>query len=192
MNKIYLGLTGRMGSGKGEVVKILQGENFRYISLSDIVREEARKTGRSVTRAEMQNIGNRLRQMDGPGALAKRIRQKISQSPQTRWIIDGIRNPAEILELKQLKSFVLLAVQSPLDDILQRLKNRQRDTDRADVDELKRRLDREWGQGEPGHGQQVKQCMDMADYQIDNSKTLQHLKQEVLRILKKMGVNHES
>ncbi|MCK4751163.1 MAG: AAA family ATPase, partial [Bacteroidales bacterium] len=85
MDKIYLGLTGRMASGKGEVVKILEGNEFKYISLSDIVREEAQKTGNPVSRAEMQNIGNRLRQQEGPGALAKRVRQKIRQSSQRRW-----------------------------------------------------------------------------------------------------------
>ena len=192
MDKIYLGLTGRMASGKGEVVKILERESFKYISLSDIVREEAQKTGKPVSRAEMQNIGNHLRQQEGPGALAKRVRQKISQSRHERWIIDGIRNPAEVRELKQLKSFILLGLQSTTDDILQRLKKRQRDTDLANDEELKQRLDREWGNGEPEHGQQVKQCMNMADHQINNTKTIKNLKQEVFQILEKIGVTHES
>ncbi len=192
MNKIYLGLTGRMASGKGEVVKILEKNKFKYISLSDIVREEAQKTENPVSRAEMQNIGNRLRQQEGPGALAKRVRQKISQSTQGRWVIDGIRNPAEIRELKQLEPFILLGIQSTVDDILHRLKKRQRESDLADEEELKQRLDREWGQGEPGHGQQVKQCMDMADHQIINTRTLKELEQQIYQILEKCGVTHES
>ena len=70
-----------MASGKGEVVKILEEMGYRYTSLSDIVREEAAKTGRTVTREEMQDIGNRLRTEGGPGNQSARFAQCVLHWP---------------------------------------------------------------------------------------------------------------
>jgi dephospho-CoA kinase len=94
-SKLCIGLTGRMGSGKGEAVKILEELGFTYTSLSDIVREEIAKLGKEVTRAETQDIGNRLRREHGAGVLGKRIQEKIESFPipHDRWVIDGVRTP---------------------------------------------------------------------------------------------------
>ncbi|MFC2155923.1 hypothetical protein ACFLRB_05490 [Acidobacteriota bacterium] len=58
-----------MVSGKGEVAEFLKKKGYRYISLSDIVREEVARLSREVTRTEMQDIGNRLRNSGGAGVL---------------------------------------------------------------------------------------------------------------------------
>ena len=94
-----------MASGKGEVVKILEEFGYKYISLSDIVRKEVALAGKPVSRSEMQDIGNRLRSEGGPGILGKRIYEKLSESPGNKWIIDGIRNPHEVFELRNLSPF---------------------------------------------------------------------------------------
>ena len=94
--KQCVGLTGRMSSGKGEVVRILEKNNYKYISLSDMVREEAARAKKEITRSDMQNIGNRLRELRGPGILGKRVREKIENSDYEKWVIDGIRHPSEI------------------------------------------------------------------------------------------------
>ena len=153
---IYLGLTGRMGSGKGEIISMLTQEfDFCDISLSDIVREEAAKTNREINRLTMQDIGNRLRKKEGAGVLGKRIYQKISRSNKEKWIIDGIRNPAEITELKKLQKFYLIGITTDLDILIGRIQNRRRQTDMADREEINNRLEREWGKNEPAEGQQV-------------------------------------
>ncbi len=182
-NRLYIGLTGRMGSGKGEAARVLEQEGYRYISLSDIVREEIARTGKRVTRSEMQDFGNSLRKMGGAGVLGRRVCEKIEASDQDRWVIDGIRNPAEVAELRKLDNFFLLGVNAQPAVILQRIRSRKRSTDHADDVELKKRLDREWGVGEPEDGQQVGRCMDMADFTIENNNRLEDLKQEIAKIL---------
>lgn len=186
-----IGLTGRMASGKGEAVRILEQLNFRYISLSDIVREEAGKSCRRVTRNEMQDIGNRLRQQGGAGILGRRVREIIVSSPVERWVIDGIRNPAEILELRKLASFFLVAVESDIELIMARLRSRGRETDRLDDEELRKRLQREWGIGEPDDGQQVGPSMKLADFTVKNNGTLEELKREILKIISKVEEQNE-
>jgi dephospho-CoA kinase len=180
--KICIGLTGRMASGKGEVAAFFKQEGYRYISLSDIVREEVARLGKDVTRAEMQDIGNSLRTSGGAGVLGKRVREKIDPAGPQKWIIDGIRNPAEVIELRKIDSFYLIGIDTGIDIIISRIKSRNRDTDNAEKAELKKRLDREWGIGEPEDGQQVGKCLEMADFTIHNDSSLKKLISEVSKI----------
>lgn len=181
---LHIGLTGSMASGKGELARYLKGLNFSFTSLSDMVREATiQKSQKNISRQDMQNIGNKLRQQGGPGILAKRVREKIKSSKKKTWIIDGIRNPEEVIELKKLPHFYLIGVKSDLEVLLKRLNSRNRKTDQAQPSELKQVIRREWGNGEPAGGQQVGQCMEMADFTIENNGTLMELKKKCQKIL---------
>ena len=181
---LHIGLTGSMASGKGELARFLKGLNFSYISLSDMVREAASQKGqKNISRQNMQNIGNKLRQQGGPGILAKQVRKKINSTKKKTWIIDGIRNPEEVIELKKLTHFYLIGVKSDLEVLLKRLNSRNRETDQAQPSELKQVLRREWGNGEPTGGQQVGRCMELADFTIENNGTLMELKKKCQKIL---------
>ena len=90
-----------------------------------------------------------------------------------------------------MNSFYLLGINADLNIILDRMKKRMRNTDIADDFELKKRLDREWGIGEPAHGQQVGKCMEMADFLINNNQSLKELKSNILNILKKTGEKND-
>jgi len=188
--KLCIGLTGRMASGKGEAVRILSGYGFRYISLSDIVRGEAAKVDPRVNRSQMQDIGNRLRREGGAGVLGKMVRERIAAAAEKSWVIDGIRNPAEVLELKKLDDFFLIGIESAMQNIMARLKDRGRATDVAAEKELKAGLEREWGNGEPAGGQQVGSCLSMADFTVANDGTLAELKTRLDDVLNKIGAGH--
>lgn len=186
--KIRIGLTGRMASGKGEAIRILVRRGFREISLSDIVREEARKGGKEITRLQMQDIGDKLRRRDGAGILGRRIREKIESSPVSRWVIDGIRNPAEVAELRKLERFYLVGVEADIPVILERLRQRGRATDRVDTDELLKALEREWGVGEPADGQQVGPCMALSDILVANNSSIGEFEKKIESVLNEIGV----
>lgn len=173
-----------MGSGKGEAAESIRKMGFRYISLSDMVREEAAKRGQPVNRHTMQDIGNSLRQSFGAGILGKRVYQMIKSSNYQKWVIDGIRNPAEVKELKKLKKFYLLGIESDMEIILCRLISRQRSMDQADQTELEQRLSREWGTGEPKDGQQVGKCMEMCDFRLTNNQSIQEFHQSIQELIR--------
>lgn len=185
--QMHIGLTGSMASGKGELAKCFKRMNFSYISLSDMVRDAARQRGiKKLTRQEMQNIGNELRHRGGPGVLAKQIREKINSGKAKTWIIDGIRNPAEVAELRELPHFYLIGITSDLEVLLKRLNSRKRKTDLASTSKMKEVIRREWGVGESEEGQQVGRCMELVDFTIENNGTLMELRkkcQEILRII---------
>lgn len=188
---LYIGLTGTMASGKGETVNIFKTLDFATISLSDIVREEASKKGHhKINRQDMQDIGNELRKREGTAFLARRVREKIQSSEKKKWIIDGIRNPAEVRELKKLGSFYLIGIQSDREIILKRIQWRKRETDRISQVELENLIDREWGKGEGNNGQRVGACIKMSDYIIENNRGLADLKKKCLDILKEIGNKH--
>jgi len=178
----HVGLTGPMGSGKGEVVALLVARGFAPISLSDIVRERVRELGRPIDRSQMQDIGNSLRTEGGAGVLGRRVRERIEASGG-RFVIDGIRNPVEVEELRRLPGFFLIAVTAPTELLIARMLSRGRDTDRAAEGELRRRLAREWGEGEPEGGQRVGACVALADATLVNDGPLEDLPAVLDRVL---------
>ncbi len=188
--KLCIGLTGRMASGKGEVARLLQGRGFSYISLSDIVRREAAREGGTADRLRMQDIGNRLRARDGAGVLGRRVRETVLADAATHWVIDGIRHPAEVLELRRIDAFILIGIECSVPTILARMKARGRASDAGAERELRAALDREWGLGEPANGQQVGPTLALADFFIDNNGTLDGLRDRLDAVLEKIGAGH--
>ena len=99
---LVIGLTGTKSGGKGEIAAYLKSRGFLSLSLSDMVREEAVRRGISdYSIKDLQDIGNDLREKEGPGVLAKMASQKIDLD----CVIDGIRNPGEADEPEKIKKF---------------------------------------------------------------------------------------
>jgi dephospho-CoA kinase len=187
--KMIIGLTGSMGCGKGEVVKILEKENFKYITLSMMVREEARRRGVLEEREKLMEVGNSMRKEGGAGVLAKRALQTILASGHDKWVVDGIRNPAEIEELKHGMDVHIVGIKTDLELLVERIISRNRESDAKDRDEIMRKVKREWGEGESADGQQVGQCMEKVDFVIDNNGTLEDLNHKFTAYYKTISNN---
>ncbi len=180
MIKTIIGLTGPMGSGKGEAVRILQKEGFEHITLSSMIREEARRRGVPEERSFLIEIGNEMRSVNGAGVLAKRALEKITGSAHNKWVVDGIRNPAEIDELKRGEKVHVVGINVNRELLLQRILSRSRSGDAVDPAEILQKIEREWGKGEPPEGQQLGHCMERVDHLIVNEGTLEELEQNFL------------
>ena len=77
MEKIIVGLTGPFGSGCSYVAKnILCSDEYEYISLSDILKEEIGDA--EYTRSDLQDKGNQLREQKGADFLAQKAIEKIN------------------------------------------------------------------------------------------------------------------
>ncbi len=172
---MIVGLTGYMGSGKGEIAKRLQAKGFKYVSLSDMVREEATAQGLEHTRENLQQVGNALRAEHGAGVLALKAREKVTTEPDENWVIDGIRNPACIKELRELPDFKVLGVTANSDLLVNRILERRREGLNMERKTVLEKLNKERGEGEPPEGQQVKKCLDQVDHLILNEGTLEDL-----------------
>ena len=183
---MIIGLTGTIGSGKSSIALYLQNKGFQYITISDIIREEAIRKGIFIKRKELQDLGNQMRKLKGNNYWARQVLKKISQDEN--WIIDGIRNLGEVEELRELKNFILIGIDAPEELRLIRAKRRNSErvsSDPKDMEELKHLEARDRGIGEPDYGQQVLKCLQVADHTIINDKSLDELHSKINQLLQK-------
>jgi dCMP deaminase len=178
---MFLGFTGPNAAGKGEAIKYLvDKKKFISFSLSDIIRNEAKKRGLEPVRDNLIVIGNELRAKEGPDALAKMTSASIKNMPQA--VVDSIRNPFEVAELKKtLKNFMLIGINADPKVRFERAVKRARPGDPLTLDEFKKKEEKE-NSTDP-NAQQLSKCFNMADIKIDNSGTPDELFKKIDKIL---------
>jgi dCMP deaminase len=183
---MLIGLTGRNASGKGEVARYLQKKSFYYFSLSDVIRDEIRSRGFEPTRELLITIGNELRQKHGANILAERILAKIEDDKH--YVIDSIRNPAEVTAFRAAKHFKLIRIEAPAEVRFQRILSRKRESDPRTLAEFIELENRE-AEGDDTSQNLVKVEL-MADHSLVNEGTLETLYPQVdellLRLLKEV------
>ncbi len=124
---ILIGLTGENCSGKGTVAEYLEKKGFATVSLSDVVREALAAEGKEITRDNLVQKANELRAKFGPGILAQKALAKTT--PDKNYVIDSIRNPAEVEELKKQKNFFLIYITASPEVRFERMRSRRREGD---------------------------------------------------------------
>ena len=176
---MLIGLTGRNAAGKGEVARYLEKKSFYYYSLSDAIREEVRSRGLEPTRELLIKIGNELRQKYGSEVLAERILAKIEDDKH--YIIDSIRNPAEVNAFRAAKHFKLVRVEAPSELRFERILRRARESDPRTLQDFIELENRE-AEGDDTSQNLVKVEL-MADHVLVNNSTLQDLYPQIDNLL---------
>lgn len=182
---MIIGLTGKNGAGKGVVAEILQKRDFEYRSLSDVIRDAIRAEGHKVTRERLIEMGRRLRREGGPSVLAEKILKTLE--PGKKYIIDSIRNPHEVLALRQKKDFHLIFVDAEQKVRFERCKSRGRENDPHDFAEFVRLEEAELHSTDVA-GQQLVATAALADHILDNSGTLEELETSLDELLINLSV----
>ena len=183
LKSIVFGLTGKNASGKGTVAEILKKKNFTYHSLSDSLRDELKSLKKEETRENLIDIGNELREKGGPGVLADKLIPKLNS--ENNHIVDSIRNPLEVISLRKetlLRRFFLISVDANSKLRYDRLCSRGRIGDTDSWEKFVEQENKEENNDDPNK-QQLSRTMEMADYTIDNSGTLEELEAQVNRII---------
>jgi dCMP deaminase len=176
---MLIGLTGRNASGKGEVARYLQKKSFYYYSLSDVIRDEIRSRGQDPTRELLILVGNELRQRYGANILAERILAKIEDDKH--YVIDSIRNPAEVDAFRAAKHFKLIRIEAPAEIRFQRILSRRRESDPRTLQEFIELENRE-AEGDDTSQNLVKVEL-MADHALVNDGPLEKLYPQVDQLL---------
>jgi len=183
-----VGLTGTIGAGKNAVRQILQKHfNCYTVLLSSIITTEAQKKRSEFSRKTLQDLGNELRKRYGSEILAK-LAVEYLQKDKELVVIDGIRNPGEVEYLRRKfgRDFVLIGVDAPLELRFERVVKRGNPSDPKTLEEFILIDKRDQGENEPEYGQQVKRCMEAADFLVVNDGTLEKLEKNVLEIMSKV------
>lgn len=167
-SKTIIGMTGPFGSGCTYIAKtFLEAAGYRYLSLSDILRDELSGNG-DLSRTSMQDYGNQLREREGADILAKKACEIIDQEKNEKWVVDSIRNTHEIeLFKRQFGKFYVIAAWADQETRWKRVESRY-DRNRVAFDADDARDSRE----NEETGQQVSLCYQMADIIIINNKKI--------------------
>ena len=128
---IIIGLTGPFGSGCTTVAEILSDSaphrkeakyGFKHIKLSNILKAEAKRQkidiesmDPSKRRKKLQDIGNELRKKHGYGVLVKMALEEARKQNDSLLVIESIKNPSEVIELKKYPNAYLMAIDAPYD-----------------------------------------------------------------------------
>ncbi len=172
-----IGLTGTNCAGKGEVAAYFAKKGYTYFSLSDLIREELRKIGKEATRDNLIKMGNELREKGGHDTLARLVMKKVKDKS----VVDSIRNPGEVEYLRNQKDFILLAVDAPVDLRYERAKQRGRAESASTLEEFIKKEAEEMTDLEKG--QQLHNCMKMADFLVINDGSLKDLYRRLEELL---------
>ncbi|MBI4430390.1 MAG: AAA family ATPase [Candidatus Omnitrophica bacterium] len=184
MPPMIIGLTGKNGSGKGEVASFLTEHGFHYFSLSDEIRESLTERGEPITRESLIAEGNRLRLEYGAGVLANRILAKLE--PNKRYVIDSIRHPEEAAALMKRRDFALLRVTAPQEVRFQRVRARRREGDPSSLRDFIAVEDRE-ARSEIEADQQLIATEELAKKEIKNDGPIAELHQKVKNLIMELA-----
>jgi dephospho-CoA kinase len=172
-----IGLTGTNSSGKGEAAAFFRRHGYSYFSLSDIIRDELSLEKREITRDNLIQKGNQLRQEQGADILARRVMEKI----EGKAVIDSIRNLFEIEFFWKQEGFILLAIDAPVEIRYTRAIERGRNESASTLEEFIAKEEEEMRQSEKG--QQLEACIQAADYRVTNEGSLEDFFKKLERFL---------
>lgn len=179
---MIVGLTGSIASGKGVVADFLKEKNFVYLSLSNELRALVSNKKIEITRENLQFWGNKLREENGANYLAKLVVERIKSQKYENVVVDGIRNPGELVELKKLKNFFLVSVDAPLEIRFKRAVERSRESDPLDYEGFLKINNKDLGIGESETGQGVGPCMKQADFKLINDGSFEEISEKVEKL----------
>lgn len=187
---IVLGIASSVCSGRTEVIKHLRAQRgFKLYSLSDFVREEAKNRGLDPTRMRLQEVGNNMRELYGSNVFAQKMIRRLATTTQNVQyvMLDGIKNPAEVAELRERLHFYMLGIDAPPELRYQRATERNRPDDPNNWEEFKKIDERDRGIAGDENSQQVDKILKQADYLINNdTHNLSDLYDEVDKALKEL------
>ena len=173
-NPRIIGLTGSFGSGCSYLSDhILAPTGYGTLSLSKTLRTEFESSGQCqpgcIPRRQLQDYGDALRRKHGADYLAKCVWQQIVDNsdkiPSEKWVVDSIRNPAEVHYLRDRSaSFFLFGIYASREKRWERVESIYDGNRRAfDEDD-----ERDTGRQNRGHEQRVEDCFAEADVVFAN------------------------
>ena len=170
---MILGLTGRNGAGKGEAVEFFKSKGFHTHSLSDVIREEARRREIPLTRDNLLATGRELREKHGAGILAERILARLESGRNA--VVDSIRHEDEVTALRKASDFHLIVVRADAAGRFERIRARKRESDPTTLEAFEK-LEREEATRQRAGGQDLTATEALANHAVDNNGTLEEFR----------------
>jgi len=180
---VIIGITGTIGAGKGTVVDYLvKNKGFKHFSARGLIVEEIEKRGLENNRDSMVVVANDLREKFGSGYVAEELFKRAEKSDENA-VIESLRTVGEIETLQKKGKFVLLAVDADSKIRYERVSVRGTSTDNVSFEKFLADEEKEMTSTDPNK-QNLKKCIEMADFKIENNGTIEELNSKIEEILK--------
>lgn len=183
---MIIGITGTYGAGKGAVVEhLVKVKGFKHLSVGGFLAEEVKRSGGEVNRQSLINAGNRLRNSFGAGYLVEELLKRAKELGEDV-IIESIRTEGEVEKLKK-SGGILFGINADRKTRYERIVARGSEKDKVSFEEFCESEDREMESADSSK-QNLKKCLEMADFRLENDGSLEELHQkveEILNIIKK-------
>ncbi len=176
-------ICGTVGSGKGAITKYLISKGFKHHSARKYIAE--RLKGRDVVpdRNNLINMGDELRKISPTYLIEKLI--EMAQEAGGDCVIESVRTIAEINAVKKFKDSYSLGINADIKKRYERIKGRGAETDKISFEQFVTDDEREWINPDPDKVN-IRACMEIADFKIENNKSLQELYDKLDEILEKI------
>ncbi len=182
-----IGITGTLGAGKGTIVDYLvTRQGFKHFSVRAYLLERIRELGMPENRDSMFALGNELRALHGPSFVVDELYERAKASGGNA-VIESVRTTGEVNSLRQKGGFTLLAVDADPKIRYGRIISRNTETDRVSYPTFLENEERESVSTDPGV-QNLKACIGMADFVLQNNGTLEDLYGQLEKVLAKMDL----
>ena len=164
---LIVALTGMPGAGKTTVANYLAQKGIPLLIMGDVVREAAQNEGLEPTSDNLAKLMIRLREKNGPEAIAHLIANKIKNMKKEDnefcvVIVDGIRSMAEIQVLKDVGNIKLLAIHGSTITRYSHIRERARSDVPSNIGEFDKRDRVEMGVG-------ISDAIALADETVSNN-----------------------
>jgi dephospho-CoA kinase len=180
-----IGITGTLGAGKGTIVEyLIESKGFVHYSVRAYLIEKIESRGMQVNRDSMVSVANELRTLHGPSFIVEEL-YKIAEQHQQNCVIESIRTPGEAVALNSKGGFCLIAVDALPELRFKRISIRASETDHITFETFLENEKREFTSDDPNK-QNLKKCIEMADYVISNNGSIENLQLEIESILMKL------
>jgi len=178
--RIVVGVAGMPGAGKDTVREIVQKMGYPVVVMGDAIREEAKRRKLKPTPENLGMVMLKLREEEGPTAIAKRCIPKMEKAKGEVVVIEGIRSLHEVDEFKKhFPNFTLVAIHASPETRFRRLFQRKRSDDPKGWETFMERDSRELSVG-------IGAAMATADHMIVNEGTKAQLKRKTHEVLKEV------
>ena len=182
---LIIGITGTLGAGKGTIVQFLTGNlHFEHYSVRSFVSAEIIKRGLPVNRDNMVLVANELRNQHTSSYIIDELFEQAKHKGKHS-VIESIRTPGEVESLRSKGHFFLFAVDADPYIRYERIVLRNSETDKISFSTFIENEQREYSSEDPNK-QNLKKCMEMADFRFVNNGSIAELHNHVQQVIDKI------
>lgn len=177
-NKTIIGITGAIGSGKDTVADYISEKlKIPAFQISQPLKDLARDRDIEPLRENLIKLGNEVFQEKGPNFFVEVL---ISKAPENLLIISGTRIPSVLEYMRNNYNLILLGVIADPEIRFKRSALRGKLGEAKNFEEF---MESERIENSPPNAQRISECLEMADYTIENNGDMQALFEKVDQFL---------